>query len=496
MLSAIKQGIQERKEELGEDTGLRRKTLQIAGLTILLFGMICSGCRQKTAVNAEQKDSEQIEYAATESTETASESEKQETKKLVIEDLDDAYEALLDSCSKEFIGDYRIDESFLNWIYANYGKDAVLNIAKESQEEQDVNIWYKETGNSIHVLWLLYCQATGMNEEDLQQVYWKTCNSPDEIVLDFTGDINFAEGWGTTEHMDGQPNGINDCFSKDLLQEMNNADIMMINNEFTYSTRGEPLAGKDYTFRADPKRVDLLETFGTDIVSLANNHVYDYGKAALIDTIDTLEEAGIPYVGAGKDLKDAMRPVYFVANGKKIAIVSATQIERSLNYTKEATETTPGVLKTLNPDKFLKVIEEARDNSDYVIAFVHWGTEGNNYFGSDQVALAKQFVEAGVDVIIGGHTHCLQGMEYMDGVPIIYSLGNFWFSASTLDTGLSQVIIRDDGTIDFRFLPCIQKNYKTSLVTDESEKRRIFDFMESLSVGITIDDDGYVTATE
>ena len=103
---------------------------------------------------------------------------------------------------------------------------------------------------------------------------------------------------------------------------------------------------------------------------------------------------------------------------------------------------------------------------------------------------------SGVDVIIGGHTHCLQGMEYMDGVPIIYSLGNFWFSASTLDTGLSQVIIRDDGTIDFRFLPCIQKNYKTSLVTDESEKRRIFDFMESLSVGITIDDDGYVTATE
>lgn len=470
---------------------MRRKALQMAGIGILLFGMVCSGCDRKAQVNAEPKSSEKIEYAVTETEEVST-----ETKKLVIEDLDDAYEALLDSCSKEFIGDYRIDESFLNWVYANYGKDAVLSIAKESQEDQDVNIWYEETGNSIHVLWLLYCQDTGMNEEDLQQVYWKTCSSEDEIVLDFTGDINFAEGWGTTEHMDGQPNGINDCFSTDLLQEMNDADIMMINNEFTYSTRGEPLAGKDYTFRADPKRVALLETFGTDIVSLANNHVYDYGEDALIDTIDTLEEAGIPYVGAGKDLKDAMRPVYFVANGKKIAIVSATQIERSLNYTKEATETTPGVLKTLNPDKFLKVIEEARDNSDYVIAFVHWGTEGNNYFGSDQVALAKQFVEAGVDVIIGGHTHCLQGMEYMDGVPIIYSLGNFWFSASTLDTGLSQVIIRDDGTIDFRFLPCIQKNYKTSLVTDESEKRRIFDFMESLSVGITIDDDGYVTATE
>ena len=231
---------------------------------------VCSGCDRKAQVNAEPESSEKIEYAVTETEEVST-----ETKKLVIEDLDDAYEALLDSCSKEFIGDYRIDESFLNWVYANYGKEAVLNIAQESQEDQNVNVWYEETGNSIHVLWLLYCQDTGMNEEDLQQVYWKACGSEDEIVLDFTGDINFAEGWGTTEHMDGQPNGINDCFSKDLLQEMNHADIMMINNEFTYSTRGEPLAGKDYTFRADPKRVALLETFGTDIVSLANNHVYD-----------------------------------------------------------------------------------------------------------------------------------------------------------------------------------------------------------------------------
>ena len=186
---------------------------------------------------------------------------------------------------------------------------------------------------------------------------------------------------------------------------------------------------------------------------------------------------------------------------KKFLKETLTMCEKAIKYLKKYTEDiieekNKMHVKTLNPDKFLKVIEEARDNSDYVIAFVHWGTEGNNYFGSDQVSLAKQFVEAGVDVIIGGHTHCLQGMEYMDGVPIIYSLGNFWFSASTLDTGLSQVIIRDDGTIDFRFLPCIQKNYKTSLVTDESEKRRIFDFMESLSVGITIDDDGYVTATE
>ena len=110
------------KEELSEDTDLRRKALQMAGIGILLFGMVCSGCDRKAQVNAEPESSEKIEYAVTETEEVST-----ETKKLVIEDLDDAYEALLDSCSKEFIGDYRIDESFLNWVYANYGKEAVLN---------------------------------------------------------------------------------------------------------------------------------------------------------------------------------------------------------------------------------------------------------------------------------------------------------------------------------------------------------------------------------
>ena len=136
---------------------MRRKALQMAGIGILLFGMVCSGCDRKAQINAEPESSEKIEYAVTETEEVST-----ETKKLVIEDLDDAYEALLDSCSKEFIGDYRIDESFLNWVYANYGKEAVLNIAQESQEDQNVNVWYEETGNSIHVLWLLYCQDTGM----------------------------------------------------------------------------------------------------------------------------------------------------------------------------------------------------------------------------------------------------------------------------------------------------------------------------------------------
>lgn len=414
-----------------------------------------------------------------------------------IRDMGEAYEAILNHCTKEFIGAHPVDESFLSWIQATYGEDVVEQLAYEVVAgEQDCQRWYELTGSSIHVLWLLYCQETGLEQDQLDNVYWKECAESDKTVLDFSGDINFAEGWGTTTHMDAQPNGIYDCFSKELLTEMQSADIFMLNNEFTYSTRGEPLEGKAYTFRADPKRVSLLNAFGTDIVSVANNHTYDYGEEALIDTLDVLENAGMPYVGAGRNLKEAEKIVYFVANGRKIAITSATQIERSLNFTKEATEDSAGVLKTLNPDKYVEVIRKARKNSDIVIVFVHWGTEHDSMYGMDQVNLADAFVEAGADVIIGGHTHCLQGMTYRSGVPVIYSLGNFWFSENTLDTGLSQVIIAADGSLRFRFLPCIQENYYTSLVTDKKEKERILEDMRSLSDGVQIDEDGYVTEPE
>lgn len=462
-------------------------------LGIVIVAVILTIAYVGHRVNAQREEGQTSHVAGTEIS-MVDNRQLETLKKEPIADLEDAYEMILNDCSKSFIGGYPIDESFLGWVHANYGEAVVLDLANHVQSGgQDVNQWYELTGSSIHVLWLGYCQDTGLRSDDLDNVYWQETADDGRVVLDFTGDINFAEGWPTTTHMDAQPNGIYDCFSQELLEEMNSADIMMINNEFTYSDRGAPLEGKDYTFRAKPERVELLEVFGTDIVGLANNHVYDYGPDALLDTLNTLREAGVPYAGAGENLAEASKPVYFVANGKKIAIVAATQIERSLNYTKEATDTTPGVLKTLNAEKYVRVIEKARSNSDYVIAFVHWGTEGDDRYGLDQVNLAHQFVDAGADVIIGGHTHCLQGIQYIDGVPVIYSLGNFWFSTSALDTGMSQVVIREDGSIDFRFLPCIQRDLRTSLVTDQAEKERIFAYMESISTDISIDEEGYVT---
>lgn len=400
------------------------------------------------------------------------------------------------SADREFLGGYPLDESFLFWFRSLYGEDALEQVADEALAGRNGDIWYQISGNSIHVLWLNYCEQYDMHSEQLLRVTRQECASKDETVISFTGDMNFDDRIGTMQYLKSE--GLGAALSKDVRTVLTESDILMINNECTFSTRGEPIAGKAYTFRSHPSNVSILKELGVDIAGIANNHVCDYGLEVLSDTIATLDEAGIPNVGAGNNLEEAKRPWYFIANGKKIAFVAATQIERTYNYTKEATDTTPGVLKTLNPDKYIEVIRNAKERSDYVIAFVHWGTEGTNYYEADQVALAEKFVEAGADAIIGGHTHCLQGITYIEDVPVIYSLGNFWFGSTPTDgvnkkdTGIAQVILRADGSMRFRFVPCVQQNRQTYLVTDETEKARIIAFEQQLSKGVRIDADGYV----
>ena len=417
--------------------------------------------------------------------------------KIKIADLSDAWDTILNNSTKEFIGGHPIDETFLSMVTYEYGDDVVQEIASYANFETP-EIWYELTGKSIHVLWYDYCKSTGIESYSFDRIHEIDIDG-DDIVLDFTGDISFANDVATTEFMDHQINGITDCFSEDLLEEMRSADIMMINNEFAYTTRGAALEGKAYTFRGDPSRVSLLEDLGVDIVSVANNHVFDYGETGLKDTLDTLRDAKMPYVGAGRNLEEARKPVYFIAAGKKIAICSATQIERTLNFTQEATDTLPGVLKCLHPEIFCGVIREASAHADYVIVIPHWGTEGNANYGEDQINLARSFVEAGADVIIGGHTHCLQTVEYMDNVPIFYSLGNYWFSITgempaDYHTGLAQVTISKDGQIDAAFIPCEFASGVTRLLNKEDKAYSdIIDSLNSLSSTAQIDKKGHIT---
>lgn len=332
---------------------------------------------------------------------------------------------------------------------------------------------------------------TARNIENIEEVI---DNNPYDFTICFAGDINLDENWGTTAFLDSQPGGIKDCISSELLEHMNQADIMCLNNEFTYSARGEKMPGKQYTFRANPDRVKVLEEMGVDIVKLSNNHTFDYGSQSLLDTIETLDNAEIEYFGAGRNLKEAMTPVYIEVDGKKVAFVGASRAEKNI-ITPEATETEPGILRCYDTELFIETIKEAEENADFVIAYVHWGTEYSYELEEVQLTTGKEYLDAGVDVVIGAHSHCLQGMEYYNNKPIVYSLGNFWFNGKTIDTMLLELHFYGDdlgGNLDVKVIPAIQKEYKTGMVKEEREKERIYSFLEEISINVEIDDEGYV----
>lgn len=324
-------------------------------------------------------------------------------------------------------------------------------------------------------------------------IYAKDAASPERVTLTFAGDILFDANYAVMARVAQNGGDIANGIAPDLIREMKSADIMMLNNEFPYSDRGEPLEDKQFTFRAKTSAVSYLNDLGVDIVSLANNHAYDYGENAFLDTMTTLEEAGIVYVGAGRNLNEARKPVYYIINNVKIAIVSATQIERLDNPdTKGATDSSPGVFRCWNGDNLLETVRDARDNSDFVIVYLHWGTENVDVIDWAQEKQAAEVAEAGADLIIGDHPHCLQQISVVKGVPVIYSLGNFWFNSKTLDTGMIKVTLDENGLQSYRFIPCQQSGSRTELLQGE-EKQRVIGYMQSISDGVHIDGDGYVT---
>ena len=304
--------------------------------------------------------------------------------------------------------------------------------------------------------------------------------------------------------MDAQEKGIYDCINQELVEELNAFDIFMLNNEFTYSDRGEPMENKAYTFRAKPERVGVLKSLGTDIVLLANNHVFDYGEDAFLDTLNVLSDAGISYVGAGKNLEEACEPVYYEYEGVRIAYVAATRAEK-YKMTPQAGEDTPGVLRCYDEELFLQVISEAAANADYVVASVHFGTEYENEVNESQRELAYAMIDSGADAVIGSHAHVIQGMEFYKDKPIIYNLGNFWFNKKDLYSCVVELSLTVSPAGEgaeagakvelktLRFLPCTQYGMYTNWEKEGELREKIFSFEESISFGVEIDDEGIVT---
>jgi len=223
---------------------------------------------------------------------------------------------------------------------------------------------------------------------------------------------------------------------KEVQNFLSQCDILLGNLEGPLSDQGEP-AKKKFVFRGDPSVVKFLKEVGVNVFSLANNHIMDYGRDAVFDTINILNNAELFPLGAGMNQTEACQPVIIEKNGITISFFAL------LGFPFEPTELTsdvPGPCR-LRLNKLISMIQEIRDQTDFVVVSLHWGIEYDPFPHSLQIQDARQLIDAGVDLVIGHHPHVIQGIEKYKGKYILYSLGNFLFDQHA-----------DDGKESFLFI--------------------------------------------
>lgn len=391
--------------------------------------------------------------------------------------------------------DYRKALEFLAFVNQTFGSDSLKEMADAIEAEgYSDSLWREYTGNSLHFLRSLFLDED-KTKDNVRLISLGERDSEKTTVMTFGGDVCFGDNYYPMQHLKASENGIYDCFAPEWFEIMRNADIAMLNNEFTISSRGEPMPKKLYTFRAEPQHTALYNELGVDFVTLANNHAFDYGETAFYDTLDTLDEYGIDYAGGGRNAEEAQRPFYYLVDGRKVAFISATRAEKYI-LTPEAGEDTPGVFRCYNPERLLQVIAETKQNCDYVVLFVHWGTEYSAVLESVQETTAHDYIDAGADLIIGSHAHQLQGIEFYKGKAIFYNLGNFWFNGKRIETGLVRLELDPNGNAEYYFLPGLQYHCETSYELGTELGREIMDHIESYQPNIIIEDNGRVLPDE
>ncbi len=471
------------------------KTILTIALCITL--VLCVGCAEQSGDTSSRAETDAPAFSESSSVLEASSapsviplpgdsSDTEESGSISLTDpVEDLLACFADTPNKEQA------RSFVTFVGELLGGKALTDLAEAiASEGYSDDLWYAQTGNSLHFLRSLY-KGEHENAWNVKYQSLGAADSDKTTTVTFGGDICFADNYVTMQHLRTTQNGLNDCIDREWFDIMQNADIATMNNEYAISDRGTPINGKMWTFRGSPQNTVYYNTLGIDLVSLANNHVFDYGKDAFFDTLDALDSYGIARAGAGRNANEAQTPFYYLVGGRKIAFVSATRAEK-LILTPEATETAPGVFRCYDTQRLLEVLTETKQNCDYVVLLIHWGKEEAHTLEDVQKNTSHAYIDAGADLIIGAHAHRLQGIEIYNGKAIFYNLGNFWFDDYDIETGLVELKWHADGTEEWFFYPGMQSGCVTSYELGTSLGRRIMDHVESYSDGIEIADDGKV----
>ena len=244
-------------------------------------------------------------------------------------------------------------------------------------------------------------------------------------------------------------------FEGELCEEIKRADISVVNLEAPIVGRysPSPILKHGPNLKAPDNTLKALEYMGFNMVTLANNHILDYGEEGLNNTICQLDKTSLKYVGAGKSLEEAQKTTYVDVKGEKLAFINCCEHEYSI-----ASDHSSGA-NPLNPIRQYYDISEAKRKADYVIVIVHGGIENYQLPSLRMKETYRFFIDSGADVVINHHQHCYSGYETYKGKLIFYGLGNFCFDWPNMlpswYEGIIPIITLDD-ELSFRLIPYYQ----------------------------------------
>ncbi|MGH2690955.1 MAG: CapA family protein [Actinomycetota bacterium] len=275
-----------------------------------------------------------------------------------------------------------------------------------------------------------------------------TAEPRDTLVIHGTGDVNLDPSYISSFVSNGYGyawSGLGDLFRRD--------DLTIVNLECPASDVGT-IIKKEFNFRCDPDALPAMRQAGVEVANQANNHGYDYGPDALLDSVANLRRSGIEAVGAGRNDRAALAPAILDVGGWSVAVLGFGMVVDPPESV--AGPGHPGIAAGHDTTAMLRAVRDAERAVDLVIVTIHWGVELDTQPRTDQVELGHAFVAAGADIVFGHHSHRLQPVTHHQGRPIFWGLGNFvWpdFSVEGATTAVARAVVKPDGTVRGRLLP-------------------------------------------
>ncbi len=222
-----------------------------------------------------------------------------------------------------------------------------------------------------------------------------------------------------------------EVFSEDCRKVINSADFSFVNFECPIVEEGyKPISKCGPNLQCTPEAAEAVKFAGFTGVTMANNHILDFGSEGLYKSVECCKDMELDVIGVGNNLSDAEKVLYCEKDGEKLAVINCCEHEFSI-----ATTTDAGA-NPLNPIRQFYAIQDAKKNADYVLVIVHGGHEHYQLPSPRMVETYRFFIDAGADAVVNHHQHCYSGYETYKGKPIVYGLGNFCFD----DPNASNVI--------------------------------------------------------